>query len=114
MQPHNSNDTNTYTVIIKLAAAVILTVFGCFGCANAPKQSLIVETKEKEAGTRLDLNAADASDLEKLPGIGPMLAARIIEHRTRNGRFRDPAQVLLVRGMSDAKFRTIRDRVTVR
>jgi competence protein ComEA len=37
--------------------------------------------------TRLDLNAADTARLEGLPGIGPALAARIVEYRKRVGRF---------------------------
>ncbi|RBY95338.1 competence protein ComEA [Blastococcus sp. TF02-8] len=39
------------------------------------------------AGGRVDLNAAGVAELDALPGIGPVLAQRIVEYRTRNGPF---------------------------
>src|SRR5690349_936372 len=39
-------------------------------------------------GAPLDLNQASAADLDRLPGIGPVLARRIVEHRQQAGRFR--------------------------
>ncbi len=37
--------------------------------------------------TPIDLNQADAADLEDLPGVGPVLAERIVAHREANGPF---------------------------
>jgi competence protein ComEA len=48
-----------------------------------------------------------------LPGIGPGLAARIIEHRERHGRFRRVEHLIMVRGLSDRRFREMRSYVTV-
>ncbi|MBK8148528.1 MAG: helix-hairpin-helix domain-containing protein [Acidobacteria bacterium] len=84
------------------------------GCQNAPKQGLIVESKEKEATERLNLNTATVAEIEKLPDIGPKLAAKIVEHREKFGPFRKTSDVILVHGMSDGRFRKIRDVVTVR
>jgi competence protein ComEA len=47
----------------------------------------------------LDINRADATDLEALPGIGPVLARRIVAHREAHGPFRDPADLLQVSGV---------------
>ena len=47
----------------------------------------------------LDLNAATAAELDALPGIGPVLAARIVEHRRQHGAFRSVEELLSVPGI---------------
>ena len=59
------------------------------------------------APDRVDLNSAPAAELRRLPGVGPTLAARIIEHRQKHGPFRRPQDVIIVRGMSAARYRQI-------
>jgi competence protein ComEA len=61
----------------------------------------------------VDLNAATASQLEALPGIGPALAKAIVEHRTRHGRFRAVTDLLDVPGIGPAKLATLRPLVRV-
>jgi len=51
--------------------------------------------------------------LEKLPGIGRGLAERIVEHREKYGPFRRPEHLIMVRGISDKRFRALRDSITV-
>lgn len=55
-------------------------------------------------GARLDLNRADAAALESLPGIGPVLARRIVEHRATHGRFVRVEDLLAVRGIGPRLF----------
>jgi competence protein ComEA len=64
-------------------------------------------------GPRLDLNTATAEEIERLPGIGTVLAARIVSHRERYGNFRRPEHLIMVRGLSDERFRRIREFITV-
>lgn len=66
------------------------------------------------AGGALDLNAASASDLDALPGIGPVLAQRIVDWRTAHGRFESVDQLREVTGIGEAKFTDLRDAVAVR
>lgn len=61
----------------------------------------------------ININTASVEELEKLPGIGRALAARIVAHRTLYGRFRRAEHLLLVRGISDRRFRAMRELVTV-
>jgi competence protein ComEA len=65
-------------------------------------------------GAVLDLNAATASDLEALPGIGPVLARRIIEHRTQRGAFRRLDDLLQVKGVGPRLLEGLRPRVVIR
>lgn len=53
---------------------------------------------------RIDINSASAAQLEDLPGIGPVLAARIVSYRTAHGPFRHTRDLLDVPGIGDAKF----------
>jgi competence ComEA-like helix-hairpin-helix protein len=62
--------------------------------------------------TRVNINTASAAELEKLPGIGRGLAQRIVEHREKWGAFRRPEHLLMVRGLSDKRFRALRDLIT--
>ncbi|MDQ3667841.1 MAG: helix-hairpin-helix domain-containing protein [Acidobacteriota bacterium] len=61
----------------------------------------------------INLNTASAAELDKLPGIGPVLAERIVTHRQENGPFRRPEHLMMVRGISDRKFRALRSMVRV-
>ena len=57
----------------------------------------------------IDINAASASGLQKLPGIGPVIAERIIEYRSINGPFESLDSLINVRGIGPAKLKAILD-----
>ena len=52
----------------------------------------------------IDINRAGATDLQSLPGVGPVLARRIVAHRETHGPFRDPADLLQVPGVGAKRF----------
>ncbi|MFI5371764.1 MAG: ComEA family DNA-binding protein [Candidatus Eisenbacteria bacterium] len=62
---------------------------------------------------RLDLNHASVTDLDALPGIGPVLAGRIVAYRRDHGPFRSVDELLAVRGVGPKSFGRLRERVTV-
>ncbi|SET40530.1 helix-hairpin-helix domain-containing protein [Geodermatophilus poikilotrophus] len=62
---------------------------------------------------RVDLNAATAADLDALPGIGPVLAQRIVEHRERSGPFRSVEQLDDVPGIGPTTYAELAELVTV-
>ena len=64
-------------------------------------------------GGLLDLNTATAADLDALPGIGPVLAQRIVDHRTEHGPFTSVDQLDDVSGIGPAIFADLVDRVQV-
>lgn len=62
----------------------------------------------------LDLNTATAEQLEAIPGIGPVLAQRIVEYRRLNGRFQSVDDLLQVQGIGQKRLERMRPYVTVR
>ena len=60
----------------------------------------------------VNINRATREELERLPGVGPALAARIVEHRERHGAFRRVEHLLAVRGVSQRRFAELRAHVT--
>ncbi|WP_131741240.1 ComEA family DNA-binding protein [Actinomadura roseirufa] len=65
------------------------------------------------AGTPVDLNAATAAQLDQLPGVGPVLAQRIVDYRTQHGPFRSVDQLQEVDGIGARRFSELRPMVRV-
>jgi competence ComEA-like helix-hairpin-helix protein len=61
----------------------------------------------------LDLNRASAGDLERLPGIGPGLAARIVDARDRRGAFETVDDLRRVRGIGATTFARVRPLIAI-
>ncbi len=79
----------------------------------APAGDKVPQTQAtNHAAPTVSINRASQAELERLPGVGPVLAARIIEHRERHGPFRRVEHLLIVRGVSDRRFRELRALVT--
>ncbi len=62
---------------------------------------------------RLDLNTASADELERLPRIGPALAARILAYRARHGGFRRVEELTAVPGIGDKTLARLHPYLTV-
>ena len=87
-------------VAAALLAALVLTTGPAFAGASTP------------AG-KVNLNTATVSQLEELPGIGPALAARIVEHRQKNGAFKAVEDVMAVKGIGEKNFSKIQGHLSV-
>ena len=70
-------------------------------------------TANQPASLRININTASIKELETLPGIGKGLAERIVEHREKYGMFRRSEHLIMVRGISDKRFRALRDSITI-
>jgi competence protein ComEA len=64
------------------------------------------------AGT-VNLNTATSAQLQTLPGVGPVLADRIIAYRAEHGPFASVADLRKVTGIGDARYNELKDRVSV-
>jgi competence protein ComEA len=73
--------------------------------AKAPGAATTAEAK-------ININTADAAGLDKLPGVGPALAARIIEYRKTNGLFADGEALKKVPGVGPTKYEKLKQKIT--
>ena len=81
---------------------------------EAPQQQTEVVTEEPTAvQEKININTADTAMLESLPGIGPVLAERIVEYRQTYGPFRTIDQIKDVSGIGDATFAELEPWITV-
>jgi competence protein ComEA len=78
--------------------------------ANAGAQEAQVAQEER---LQVDLNRASAADLEKVPGIGPATAARIVEWRETHGPFERVEDLLNVRGIGAKSLEKLKPYLTV-
>ena len=82
-------------------------------CATQSRQarhasSDVLQGPNAERGSPIDINTATPQELEKLPGVGKVIAERIVAHRGQYGPFRRAEHLMMVRGISDRKFREMR------
>lgn len=90
--------------ILALGLGVFLAGLIGFGSAIAQK---------RPPATRVNLNSASIGQLELLPGVGPVIAASIVDFREKSGRFQRVEDLLAVKGVSEAKLEKLRPFVTV-
>ena len=69
---------------------------------------------DRKGKIMVDINHADAAELEKLTGVGPAIAKRIIEYRNKNGRFTKPEDLINVRGIGQKTLEKMRDQIVIR
>jgi len=69
-------------------------------------------TRAEDTAAKININTATAEELEALPSIGEVTAARIIAYREQNGPFRSVDDLIHVEGISDRTIDEFRDLVT--
>lgn len=80
--------------------------------------SIVVNTQEKDEdnnnkNAKVNINTASKEKLETLPGIGETTAQKIIDYRESNGKFNSIEDLKNVSGIGDAKFNSLKDKITV-
>ena len=65
------------------------------------------------AAALINLNTATKADFEKLPGIGPSMAQRILDYREKNGNFKKVEDLMNVQGIGEKAFLKLRPLVTI-
>jgi comEA protein len=72
------------------------------------KRSSKSDTKKRPEPNSISLNGASASELTRIPGIGPKTADAIIQYRSENGPFNELSHIVKVKGIGPKKWEQIR------
>ena len=102
--------------IKKLLGAFLVVTFltGGLTLAAAGKVSAATEgASQLTAPIVVNINKAGAEELDKIRGIGPVMAGRIIAFREENGSFKSVDDLAQVRGIGGSKLQRIKSQVTV-
>lgn len=99
---------NRLVLIILLAAAVCFsTIFAVrlalAGGNREPAEASLAAAYEppQAAPERININTASAQELQRLPGVGEAIAARVIAYRESCGAFRTPEELMAVPGIGE-------------
>jgi comEA protein len=74
------------------------------------------ESKQQDLppGVTVNINTSLTGDLVKLPGVGEVMAERIIEYREQNGKFMKPEDLMKVKGIGEKKFEKLKEHISVK
>jgi len=73
----------------------------------------IVIPTESPQSNLINLNTATQAELQTLPGVGESTAKKIIDYRTKNGKFKQIEDIMNVSGIGEAKFNAIKDNICI-
>lgn len=96
------------------SAATRLEAVGLPSTGDPRRQLTLAESLARPLGSRerIDVDRAGVRELQRLPGIGPALAARIVADRESTGAFGDPAGLARVRGIGPATLSRLASHLT--
>lgn len=106
-------------VILFLTGAIIfgLGIQWLRANGNLPVDSIKIGKKAKSVnspnGKKININSASIDKLDTLPGIGPKIAADIINYRKERGEFKSIEDIKKVRGIGKKKFEKIKDKICI-
>jgi competence protein ComEA len=103
----------TRTVFSVLFLLAFTTLAGC-STRDSKTSSLKNFPPASVSPHAVDINTAGIDELQKIPGIGPVLASKIVDHRDRYGPFRRPEEILIIDGISEKRFREFRSFILIK
>ncbi len=80
---------------------------------NSVSAKTSTEQKNKTTSSKININTANQTELETLPGIGTATALKIINYRKESGKFKAIEDIKKVSGIGDAKFNSIKELISI-
>jgi competence protein ComEA len=99
----------TTLMTIVLAASLV----GTAQAQSTTRSQSTSRTQQQPPSAPVNINTATATELEALPGVGPAMAARIVEYRQKNGSFKKIEDLMNVKGIGEKSFLKLKPLVTV-
>ena len=93
--------TSTTTSTTNTTSTIVLT------------PSATPELSSEQSEKKVNINTANSQELEKITGVGPVIAQRIIDYRQKNGPFLKIEDVKNVNGIGDIKFEKMKNEITI-
>lgn len=75
---------------------------------------VITEVNREGGNDKVNINIANQTELETLPGIGTATAEKIIEYRNKNGKFNNIEDIKNVKGIGQAKYENIKENICIK
>lgn len=104
-------------IVFLMASTLLGIAILCYkNLAYQPKIEIISNRqidKEARESRVININTAAENELMRLKGIGPALAKAIIEYRTTRGLFKDKEGLKNIKGIGQAKYEEIKDRIKI-
>lgn len=82
--------------------------------SNFGNNSSIIQDNNKGESGKVNINTANQTELETLPGIGTATAEKIIDYRNKNGKFSTIEDIQNVKGIGQAKYENIKENICVK
>src|SRR5262245_16999117 len=96
---------------IVLIIGVALLFIGCTAAESYDEP--VLRGSPVSSNESININTATKDELQRIPFVGERLAEEIIAYREKHGRFRRSEHLMLLRGISDRRYREIRHLVRV-
>jgi comEA protein len=103
-------DRSISRLAVTCVGVVLVLVFMVTGAGSAPAAAKKLPPPSKP----IDLNTASSEQLQRLPGVGPVMAQRILDYRKKSGPFQSVDDLLAVKGISTKRLEKIRQYVMVK
>ena len=105
-------------ILPAIALILILLLSGLAAYRAFSNPDIEVRTADQQEnaieGYRININTATVEELDMLPGVGPALALRIIEHRLVYGPYQSIYELLEVEGLGETTLDRFKDYITAR